>query len=134
MSNKSIRQRRIFSEDLRKQIVSSIENGEKSIRSASREYGVYTTTVYRWLNKYSRHLQSSPVMVVQMESESYKNKEYEKRIRELEAALGRKQLELDYLNKLLEIGQEELGIDLKKKSVTPPSTGSVPTKKDTDTK
>jgi hypothetical protein len=59
-----------------------------------------------------------------MESESYKTKELEARIKELESALGRKQMELDFLNKMIEIGKEEFGIDLKKKLVTPPSTGS----------
>ncbi len=36
-----------------------------------------------------------------MDSEQYRSKELEKRITELEAALGRKQLEIDYLNKLI---------------------------------
>jgi hypothetical protein len=59
-----------------------------------------------------------------MESEAYKTKELEKRIQELEAALGRKQMEVDYLTKTIEIGKEEFGVDLKKKPNPPPSTGS----------
>ena len=73
-------------------------------------------------------------MVVQMESESYKTKELEKKIKDLEAALGRKQLEVDFLNKMIEIGKEELGIDLKKKFSTPPFNGTGLTKDSTDTK
>ena len=34
---------------------------------------------------------------------------------ELEPIMGQKQLEIDFLNKLLEIGSGELGFDLKKK-------------------
>ena len=69
-----------------------------------------------------------------MESESYKTKELEKRIQELEAALGRKQLEIDFLNKLIDLGKEELGVDLKKKLFTPPFNGSETTNQNTNTK
>ena len=69
-----------------------------------------------------------------MDSESYKTKELEKKIQELEAALGRKQMEIDFLNKLIDQGKEELGVDLKKKPFTPPSSGSGSTKGNTDTK
>ena len=68
-----------------------------------------------------------------MDSEAYKSKELEKRVKELEAALGRKQLEVDFLNRLIEQGKEELGVDLKKKSFTPPSDGSKETKGSTGT-
>jgi hypothetical protein len=48
-----------------------------------------------------------------MESEQYRSKEL-KEVAELEAAVGRKQLEIDFLNKLIEIAGEELKADLKK--------------------
>lgn len=120
----SLRVQRTFSESLKRKIVSDIENGKTSVTAVHREYEVVTSTVYRWLHKYSRHLQKTIKTVVQMESESYKTKELEARIKELESALGRKQMELDFLNKMIEIGKEEFGIDLKKELVTPPSTGS----------
>lgn len=47
-------------------------------------------------------------------SEVSKTKELEKRLQEAEAALGRKQMELDLLNKMIEIAGEDLKIDLKK--------------------
>jgi transposase-like protein len=130
----NLRPRRIFSEALKCKIVQDIQRGKSTVLAASREYDVSEQAVYGWLKKYSRHLQSSKVMVVQMDSESYKTKELEKKIRELEAALGRKQLEIDFLNKLIDVGKEELGVDLKKKFFTPPSNGSEATKENTDTK
>lgn len=42
----------------------------------------------------------------------------EKRIKELEAALGRKQIQLDFTNKMIELAEEEYGIDIKKNSDT----------------
>ena len=130
----NLRPRRIFSEALKKKAVEDIEAGRASVLAASREFGVSFQAVYEWLKKYSRHLQSSKTMVIQMDSEAYKTKELEKRIQELEAALGRKQLEIDFLNKLIEQGKEELGVDLKKKLFTPPFNGSETTNQNTDTK
>ena len=130
----SLRQARFFSEAIKKKAVSDIESGKVSVLAVSREYGTSLQTVYNWLNKYSRHLQSSKRIVVEMKSEAYRTKELEKRNQELEAALGRKQLEIDFLNKIIEKGKEELGIDLKKKSFTPPFSGSATTGNDTGTK
>lgn len=115
---------RIFSEELRRKIVKDIEGGKVSVLGICHEYMVSKTSVYKWLNKYSRHLHSGTKLILQMDSESYKTRELENRVKELEAALGRKQLEVDFLNRLIEVGKEELGVDLKKKVFTPPSTGS----------
>jgi len=130
----NLRQRRVFSEALKKKAVQHIESGKASVLKVARECDVSFQAVYQWLNKYSRHLQTSKTIVVQMESEEYGKKELEKRIQELEAALGRKQLEVDFLNKLIDQGKEELGVDLKKKFSTPPFNGSDITKGSTDIK
>jgi transposase len=132
-TNVRSRQVRIFSEALKKKAVRDIESGKCSVVMVCREYSVSNQAVYGWLNKYSRHLQSSKRMVVEMESEGYKSKELEQRIKELEAALGRKQLEVDYLNKLIEISSNEMGVDLKKKVNIPPLSGSESTKENTAT-
>jgi transposase-like protein len=130
----SLRQVRVFSESLKKKIVKDIESGKASVSGVSREYHLSGSSVYKWLNKYSRHLQTGKKLVLEMDSEAYKTKELEKRIKELEAALGRKQLEVDFLNKMIEVGKKEFGVDLKKKSFTSPSSGSEQTKDSTDTK
>jgi transposase-like protein len=130
----NLRQMRVFSLAIKRQVVKDIEEGKVSVLAASQELGVAFQTVYHWLNKYSRHLQSSKRIVVEMESEAYKTKQLEKRILALEAALGRKQLEVDFLNKMIEIGKEELGVDLKKKFSTPPFTGSEEQSSSTATK
>lgn len=135
MKEKSVlRQRRVFSDALKRHLVKQIEAGKVSVCAVAREYDVSGSAIYVWLRKYSRSLQPSKTMVVQMESESFKTKELEEKIKELEAALGRKQLEIDFLNKMIDIGKEELGIDLKKKFSTPPFNGTGSTKGSTDTK
>ncbi|MEJ7684020.1 MAG: hypothetical protein WKG06_40435 [Segetibacter sp.] len=110
----SLRPRRVFSDKLKKKIVKDIEQGKVNVTGASREYEISIQSVYCWLKKFSTHLHPSTTLVMQMDSEQYRSKELEKKVAELEAALGRKQMEVDYLNKLIEIAGEDLGSDLKK--------------------
>jgi uncharacterized coiled-coil protein SlyX len=63
------------------------------------------------------------------DSTSTKLKEQEQRIKELERAVGQKQLKIDYLEKLIELAGDELGMDLKKNSDTKPSIGTLKTGK-----
>jgi hypothetical protein len=49
-----------------------------------------------------------------MESEATKTKSLLQQVADLERVIGQKQLEIDFLSKLLEIGSEEMGFDLKK--------------------
>ena len=124
----SLKPRRIFSDKLKKKVVKDIEQGKVNVLGASREYEVSQRAVYNWLKKYSAHLHPSTTLVVQMDSEQYRSKELEKKVAELEAALGRKQMEIDYLNKLIEVASEDIGIDLKKNISTPASAGTGKTK------
>ena len=120
----SLKPRRIFSDSLKKKIVKDIEHGKVNVTGASREYQVSIVTVYRWLKKFSTNLHSSTTLVMQMDSEQYRSKELEKKVTELEAALGRKQLEIDYLNKLIEIAGLDIGMDIKKNISMPASVGT----------
>ncbi len=120
----SLKPRRIFSDKLKKKIVKDIEHCKVNVLGASREYAVSQRTVYTWLKKFSAHLYSSTTLVMQMDSEQYRSKELEKKVLELEAALGRKQMEIDYLNKLIELAGQDLGTDLKKNISMPASVGT----------
>ena len=124
----SLKPRRIFSDKLKRKIVKDIEQGKVSVPGAGREYDVSCTAVYRWLKKFSAHLHPSKTLVMQMDSEQYRSKELEKKVAELEAALGRKQMEIDYLNKLIEIAGQDLAIDLKKNTSMIASGGAGKTK------
>lgn len=118
------RTNRFFSEELKRGVVKDVEQGKTSVTRAAEEFGVSKVTIYRWLDKYSSYLKKGAKLIVELKSENYRSRELEKKVRDLEAALGRKQLEVDFLNKLIEIASEDLGIDIKKKSSTPRSTGS----------
>ena len=49
-------------------------------------------------------------------SSTKKMKDLEARIKELEGIVGCKQIEIDYLNKMIDIANDELNIDIKKNS------------------
>ena len=120
----AVRERRIFSETLKKSAVKDLVNKRVTLHQLSREHQVSTNTIYRWLYKYSPFHERKCTLVVQMESEATINGDLQKRIAELERAVGQKQLEIDFLNKLFEVGSAELGFDLKKNFSTQPSNGS----------
>src|SRR4030095_10924446 len=110
-----IRERRIFSEALKKEIIRDIEKGKLSVIQTIREYSIGHGTVYRWIDKYSHNLQRGTVLVMQKKSEATGKEELLARIKELEAALGRKQLEVEVKDKIIEIASEMFGGDIKKK-------------------
>ncbi|MCK4442568.1 MAG: hypothetical protein KAU90_11230 [Sulfurovaceae bacterium] len=71
-------------------------------------------TIYNWIYKFSSYLSKNKILIVEDKSQVSKTKELEKLLQESQAALGRKQMELDLLNKMIEIADKELKIDLKK--------------------
>jgi transposase len=119
-----IKQRRLFSEAFKREKVKDLVEKRISIRQLSRLYEVSRTSVYNWLYAYSPHHEQKTNLVVQMESEAHKSEMLQQRVAELERIVGQKQLELDFLNKLFEIGSQELGFDIKKNLSTKLSNGT----------
>lgn len=114
MKKTSFRVQLIFSEELRKEVVNRIESGQLSITKATREYGVSLSSIYNWLNKYSRNLRSGTRIVMEKDSVDKNISELQNRIKELEAALGRKTLESDLYKIIVELASKEYKTDLKK--------------------
>ena len=119
-----IREVRIFSEEVKKKAVKDLVSKRTTIKALVNEHQVSRQTVYKWLYKYSPYHEQKCTLVVQMKSEETKNSELQKRVADLERVVGQKQLEIDFLNKLFEIGSSELGFDLKKNFSTPPLNGT----------
>lgn len=116
-----LRQRRTFSEVFKKQKVEELVNKQISIGELSELYGVSKMSIYRWLYKYSPHHNRGTTQVVQMESEAQKTKSLQGRVAELERIVGKKQIEIDFLNRLIQVAGAELKVDLKKTFCTRPS-------------
>jgi transposase len=130
---RELKQRVHYSEDYQRWIVKEVEKGNRSILEIAREYVLNPGSVYRWLYKYSSSLKKKDLLVKQKDSEQEKRKALEKRIADLERVVGRKQMEIDLLEKMIEIGSQELGVDLKKNFSIKPSDGSASTSNSTNT-
>lgn len=124
---------RYFSEKFKRKLVKEIADKKIRIREASELYNVSRTSVYRWVYLYS-DIEKGTNTIIQMESEATKTSYYRQQVAELERLYGQKQMEIDYLNKLLELASEELGIDLKKKYAPPRWNGSGLTQENTPTR
>lgn len=106
---------RFFSEAFRKEKALAVFHGKLSIKDAVALYGVSRTTIYKWLHLYTT-VEKNTKTVLQMDSEEQRTKELLVKVAELERVIGQKQLEIDYLDKLIELSGKDLGIDLKKKA------------------
>lgn len=106
---------RYFSEAFKREKVKQIVAKQISIQELSKLYEISRTSLYNWLYRYSPHYQKGTKQVVEMESEALKTKALLSKVAELERMLGRKQIEIDFNNKVIELVNEELGYDVKKK-------------------
>ena len=123
-TGKRIQTPRRYSEDFKRKLVADYEQGLMSVAQMERHYGVRGAVIYRWIYKYSTY-QTKQVRIVELkESQTDRIAQLEAQIKQLQQALGSKQMQLDYLEQLLELARQEYGVDLKKNSSIPPYGGS----------
>ena len=115
---------RNFSEEFKRAKIKELEQKQITIPKLVTLYGISRTSVYNWLCQYSVHYKQGTRLVVELESESKKTERLLKRVCELEQVIGQKQLEIDFLNKLIEVSSDELSVDIKKNFITKHSNGS----------
>ena len=128
-TGKRIRRKRKFSEDFKLKIVKEYESGEFSVVEMTKIYDISYQTIYNWIYKYSKYNKQSIQVVEMKDSQAHKMKQMEARIKELEQAVGQKQMNIDYLEKMIELAKENYDIDIKKNSNTLHYGGSKSIKK-----
>jgi transposase-like protein len=126
-TGKRINQKRRFSEEFKRKIVSDYESGVMTALQLSDHYGIANSLVYFWVYKYSTYNQKDVRIVEMKDSQTHRLKELEQKVKDLERAVGQKQMKIDFLEKMMDLAKETYSIDLKKNSLTPPSGGSKPT-------
>ena len=124
---KQVRIKRNFSESFKKSIVSHYESGRYTVLELEEEFGISNPLIYRWIRKYSRYYKQGSRVIVEMKSQDQTNSELRSKIKDLESTVGRKQMEIDYLEKLIEISEKAFKIQIKKKEDSSPLTGLKPT-------
>jgi transposase len=123
MKKKQIQRARVFSEDFKKSLVNEYESGKLSVLELSELHKITTAVIYRWIYRYSTYQNKSVKVVEMSESSALKVKQLQSRIAELERIVGQKQLNIDFLEKMIDLAKDHYGIDVKKNSATPQSTG-----------
>jgi transposase len=127
--SRSERQRRSFSEDFKRAKVREIEQKVTRICEVVDQYEVSNTAVRRWLIKYSTTYMKGVKTIVEAESDTRKLLELKAKIAELERAVGQKQLQIDFQQKMIELAEETYRVDIKKKFGDAPSSGFGKTEK-----
>lgn len=107
-----------YSEAIKKQVVAEYEQGS-SISELNRKYGITGgETVKKWIKKYAKEGFRHKYIRVQTIDEINQVKALEKRVKELEQALGKTTLEKLKLECIIEEFEETYGLDqIKKKEV-----------------
>lgn len=125
-----VRTTRIFTEEFKKSCVKDYESGQLSVLELSKLYQIQTVVIYRWIYKFSAYNKRRIRVVEMADSSKQKLKEMQKRLSDLERIVGQKQLNIDFLEKMIELAKDQYGIDIKKNFDTPPFTGSGKTSKE----
>lgn len=113
-----------------RQMVEEINQGSLNILQAAAKYQVNRSTVKRWLAKIENEAQQrasiggqqAPKTVV--EQIATRADKLEGKVKELEKALKEAQMKALYYSTLVKVAQQELGIDIEKKSATKQSDSS----------
>jgi len=118
------RRRRVFSEEFKRKKVREIEQKITTIAEVSREYEVRASNVSKWLTRYSTNRMKAVRTIVESESDTRKMFDQQQKIAELERIIGQKQLLIDFQAKMMELTEQEYGIDIKKKFEKKPLSGT----------
>ena len=104
-----------YSLSFKQKVVSEIESGKLSKAGAKRLYGIGGgTTIQKWIKQFGKLHLLNKIVRIEMKDEVSKLKQLEKEKKELESALAQAHLKLATYESIIEVAEEELGIDLKK--------------------
>lgn len=107
-----------YSIALKKEVVSEYESGA-SIYELNRRYGITgATTVKSWVEQYGREGLRHRLIMIQQPEEQERVRELEEQVQQLEALVAQLSLEKFITECALKVAEEELGYEVKKKSVT----------------
>ncbi len=105
------KQRRVFSENYKREQVMLIEKGEISVSQLGRLIGMKNTApIYRWISKYGKKPLTETV-VIESQSDYYRLREVEKKLEEAEKLVGRQQIRLQLLEGVLDEVEAHYGED-----------------------
>lgn len=125
------RKSRQFSKNFKVIKVREIESGVSSISQIKHQYQVSYATIYRWIHKFGNMGKKQERLIVETQSDTQELLALKKRVAELERIVGQKQILIDFKDKMIEIAEEQYGVDIKKKFSSIPSGTSGTTENNT---
>jgi len=111
---KKIKKYRRYSDDFKKQVVNDYESGTHSTWELSQLHGLGQSMIYKWIYKFSKFSKKGFRVVEKSSSSDKKIKQLVNEKKELLAMLAKKQIRIEYLEKMIDLTGEEYGIDIKK--------------------
>jgi transposase-like protein len=95
-------------------------NGKLSIRKLGAKYGIDFRTLHKWVQKYrGKHVKEVIVTPIQAPEPPAKPEEVlPTDVKALQEALRISKLQVELLNTIIDIAEEQLNIDIRKKSGT----------------
>jgi len=107
-----------YSEAFRIQVVREYEQDAISLNALRRRYGMTTTTLQKWIKKYSTQGLRYELMTIQTPDERNRLKELEAENARLKALVADLSLEKAILESTVAVIERDYGIDVKKNEVT----------------
>jgi len=112
--NKQAKKIRTFSQAFQKEKVKMLEQGDITPTELCKLYGMASSTIYRWKKKHGS-LPANERVVLEKDSDRYRSSHLLKHIKELEAMVGRTQMELSYFRAVIQQANQVYGTDIEKK-------------------
>ena len=104
-----------YSFGFRQKVVDEIERGKLTVNQARYLYDISGgQTIQNWIKKLGKLHLLNKVVRIEMKDEVSRLKQLEKEKKELESALAQAHLKLVTYESIIEIAEEEFGVDLKK--------------------
>lgn len=104
-----------YSTSFKRKVVNEIESGKLTKNGARRLYGIGGgSIIQQWIKKFGKLHLLNKVVRIEMQDEVSKLKQLEKEKKELESALAQAHLKLLTYETIIEVAEEELGVDIKK--------------------
>ena len=107
-----------YSEAFRIQVVREYEQDAISLNALRRRYGMTTTTLQKWIKKYSTQGLRYELMTIQTPDERNRLKELEAENARLKALVADLSLEKAILESTVAVIERDYGIDVKKNELT----------------
>src|SRR5438309_3938720 len=111
------RQRRIFSEEFKRNKVREIEQQLTTIAEVSRQYEVKENSVSKWMAKYGQNYMKGVRTIVESKSHTAKIAALKAQVAELQRIIGEKQVQVEFKDKMIELAEEVYGVDIKKNRI-----------------